>query len=384
MLANLLNRPRRQPARPVIRVGAGSGREYESVYAGLRDLEITVARGEAASGTLAFDIRRGSDGRWSVLDEQIFTRWQRIRVEAAFGEDDRDTIVDGYVVAAKSSFPPSAGESTLQVELQDLTAALNREHARTVHGTEVPVSDRQLVQQLLGGSPIRLDSQSHPGQRGPSRAQDKTAIQFIRERAEANGYELLLEVDSLYFGPPRLTGDVQPTIVVQGGAATHCLNLDVEEDAQKPDAVGFDRAAEEGETPDSETLQPDQPALGRTRAGAEGADLGAHVWRMSRDGDAPAPEQAARAQALANQNEMKIRATGELDGSLYGYVLRPGRLVRVDGVGPRHNGLYYVDTVIHRFTGEGYRQSFELVRNATGEQETGGASGPSASVRGLF
>jgi hypothetical protein len=384
MRANLLTRPRRQPAQPVIRVGAGPGREHDSVYASLRDLEITVARAEAASGTLAFDIRRGSDGRWSVLDEGIFTRWQRIRVAAAFGEDDQDTIVDGYVLAAKGSFPPSAGESTLQVEIQDLTAVLNRDHARTVHGADAPISDRQLVQRLLGGSAIRLDPQSHPGQQGPSRAQDKTAIQFIRERAEANGYELLLEVDSLYFGPPRLTGDVQPTIVVQGGTSTHCLNLDIEEDAQKPDGVRFDRAAEEGAAPDSETLRPDQPALGRTRAGAEGAELGDHIWRVSRDGDAPAPEQAARARALANQNEMKIRATGELDGSLYGHVLRPGRMVRVDGVGPRHTGLYYVDTVTHRFTGAGYRQSFELVRNATGDLEADGASGLSVSVRDLF
>jgi hypothetical protein len=39
----------------------------------------------------------------------------------------------------------------------------------------------------------------------------------------------------------------------------------------------------------------------------------------------------------------------------------------VDGLGSWLSGTYYVDAVTHRFTFEGYRQSFVLLRNAFGD-----------------
>ena len=80
---------------------------------------------------------------------------------------------------------------------------------------------------------------------------------------------------------------------------------------------------------------------------------------------------------MANEAAFKLRATGELDGALYGHVLRPGFLVPVDGTGARYGGLYYTDKVTHSFTEAGYRQQFELMRNATGED-----GGPAAALAG--
>ncbi len=94
----------------------------------------------------------------------------------------------------------------------------------------------------------------------------------------------------------------------------------------------------------------------------------------------------ARAQALVNDNSFRIRASGELDGSLYGHALKVGRLVTVDGTGERYGGIYFVDKAVHSFLPEGYRQQFELIRNAVGETAgAGGAlSAASSSIAGLF
>jgi len=62
-----------------------------------------------------------------------------------------------------------------------------------------------------------------------------------------------------------------------------------------------------------------------------------------------------------------VVAEGELDGSLYGHVLRVGLPVGLDGVGDRHSGIYYVDRVTHVFDANGYRQQFTLLRNAVGD-----------------
>ena len=76
---------------------------------------------------------------------------------------------------------------------------------------------------------------------------------------------------------------------------------------------------------------------------------------------------------------MKVRAEGELDGSLYGHVLRVGEPVPLDGVGERYGGTYYVDSVSHRFSMEGYRQTFTLLRNAYGD-DIEGSTNPLAAV----
>jgi len=47
----------------------------------------------------------------------------------------------------------------------------------------------------------------------------------------------------------------------------------------------------------------------------------------------------------------------------------------VDGVGDRYGGIWFVDTVRHRFSTEGYRQSFNLLRNAYGDNLGSGAGG---------
>ena len=52
--------------------------------------------------------------------------------------------------------------------------------------------------------------------------------------------------------------------------------------------------------------------------------------------------------------------------------------VTVDGTGARYGGTYFADKVVHRFSPDGYRQQFELMRNATGEE--GGPLGPLSSA----
>ena len=47
--------------------------------------------------------------------------------------------------------------------------------------------------------------------------------------------------------------------------------------------------------------------------------------------------------------------------------LRPGKLVKIEGIGQRFSGLYYVTSTEHSYLrGRGYRTSFSVKRNATG------------------
>jgi hypothetical protein len=114
--------------------------------------------------------------------------------------------------------------------------------------------------------------------------------------------------------------------------------------------------------------------MGTRSADSSGSGLRDFAWCMSRQGGRNQSEMLARAQRQANENALKVRAEGELDGSLYGHVLQTGLPVAVDGVGDWLAGVYYVDRVTHRFSVEGYRQNFTLLRNAYGDNVPAGGS----------
>lgn len=369
LFASLLDPGFRQAASLIVEVGA-ERRDIGAVADLISNVEITATRTEAAIGALVIDDRRQENGEWMAMDSGLFKRSEPIVLSADFSTHVEE-IFRGYMVELKPELPQNPGEAKLVVEVQDVGMALNREHMRRVWGEDAPQSDLDILRELVEPLNLDVDLACGQGQAARALAMDGTPIQLLRQRAVANGYELIFAGGGVYFGPMQLEGEPQAEIMVYAGTATNCLSWAMSDDAQKPDAVGFEVAPrDKGADPVVEVMTPDLPLLGAVAVAQEGADLGTpSIWRVSKEGDEPEDATRARAQALANENSFKIRATGELDGALYGHVLRVGRLVSVDGVGARNGGLYYVDQVTHAFTPDGYRQRFELIRNATGESD---------------
>jgi phage protein D len=315
-----------------------------------------------------------------VQDSGTFQPWRRLKIEARFGGRVEE-VMRGFVREVRVDCPEDMGGASVTVTGQDESLLLDREHVRRTWSTEqAPMADVQIAQQIA--SDHGLSAQVDPGLTNASLAADGTPIRFLQDRAEANGFELLVRTGTLYFRAPQLSGSAQPTIRVYAGNATNCLRFSTSHDGHKPDQVRVIRAAEQGTTQDDLTLSSDLAVLGRTAADSAGAGLGAFVWTMPRPNGATGAEAQARAQAKANENAWKITAEGELDGALYGHVLLTHQTVSVDGVGDTYGGVYYVDEVRHVFSAEGYRQNFKLLRNALGEQPTSSGADPLAQVRG--
>jgi hypothetical protein len=68
--------------------------------------------------------------------------------------------------------------------------------------------------------------------------------------------------------------------------------------------------------------------------------------------------------AYAGTHSDSVFATGSLDVTRYGRVLRSRQLVGVRGAGDPFNGLYYVTKVTHQIKRGSFTQSFGLARNA--------------------
>jgi hypothetical protein len=365
MLTNLFSNKKREPAECLITI---SGEEMVRLYPYLTLVEVDTSRHEAAEARLTFESRRGEAGRWEVQDAPQLQTWAEVLVEAAFG-DYKEEIMRGYIRQIDAGYPQDPGSTTVTLHCQDSSLALDREQRRRSWGADAPTTDRVIVQTIVADyQPMRLTADSASGSNSVIAHQDSTDIRFLQQRAEAVGYELLFWKDTVYFGPPRLGSmEPQPPICVYAGLNTNCIRFDMRDDGHLPDQVQFTVAATTGEQSVTETLTPSLPALGPQSTGSSGAGLRPFVWTLSREGLSQPDEARLRAQQLANENSLKVRAEGELDGSLYGHVLRVGEPVGVDGVGERYGGIYYVDEVKHRFDASGYRQTFVLLRNAYGD-----------------
>lgn len=330
----------------------------------LVEATVEVSRSEASLCTLEFTTFRLEDESWQVQDANIFLPWKPFRIEADFG-DYSEEVMRGYVKEVRADTPEQMGKARVIVYCQDESLLLDREHIRKVWSREDEVmTDGEIVSEIAGSN---FDVDSEDGLSNISLNQDSTSIEFMRGRAEANGFECYVREGTIHFKPPQLDEDPQASIMLYKGERSNCLRISVQHDGHKPDEIALVRAAETGTELEQETFTPDMTLLGDDAATSSSMGLAPFVWQMPRPAGSSLEEARARAQARANENSWKVIADGELDGSLYGHVLQTHKPVGVYGVGDTYGGLYYVDKVTHIFAQNGYRQSFRLLRNATGQ-----------------
>lgn len=368
-MLSLFSEGYREPAECIIKVGA-SAQEITDLYPFLTEVRVETSRTEASVATLNFETRRDENGQWSVQDAGILKDWEPIVIEAGFGSATEE-VMRGYIRQVKANYPPD-GAATLVVECQDSSIALDRLHRRRAWGGDAPTSDTEILSEVLGRypdlSPYSKNGVTNgTGQTGLVINQDSTDIVFLRERAECNGYELIFSEGMVYFGPWRVDATPQSTIMVYAGASTNCNSFNSTSDGHQPEVVMTEAAENTGQGVVQQSIESNLPLMGTESAASSDAGLDEFAWIMNRSGESDEETLTAAAQNKANELAMKVKAEGELDGTLYGHVLRVGEPVGVDGVGEWLGGIYYVDSVSHVFNFDGYVQNFKLLRNAYGD-----------------
>jgi phage protein D len=304
----------------------------------------------------------------------VFKDWEKITIKVAFGHTEAE-IMRGYVRSTKVEYPQDAGTAKVTIECQDDSYRLDRTHRNKTWGEDTPGSDAQWLSEIVLPYGLTLHSNNGQGQSGLEVNQNGSDIVFLKSRAEQNGYELIFSEGEVYFGPMQLEAEPQPTIMVYAGSKTNCLNINVNTDSHQADAVGIDVPDETGDGSSETVVAPDLFVMGPTHADSTASGLEDFVWKMSGAPGVDAAALSEQAQHKANEFDIhKVNASGELDGMLYGHVLKPGLPVGVDGLGEVYNGIYYVDKVTHQFSYDGYRQVFTLLRNAYGDNLPAGDS----------
>jgi hypothetical protein len=395
-LSGLLPSGPSPPAECVVRVSSDQ-HEISDLYDFLVEVTVECSRHEAAVAHLKFESHRDDHGSFIVQDHPDLVAWQPIMIEAAFGPRTEE-VFRGYIREVKAEYPEDPGRATVMVDCQDESISLDREHARKRWMSDSPTSDDVILSTILSsyssafGGALSPAPDAAAGLSGITLNQDATDARFLQERAEANGYELIYSGGQVYFGPMRLDGDSQSTILIYAGASTNCISFSARVDGHAPYQVAFDLADGDNSSSSRVTVSPDPSLrlLGTRSAQDSQGGLKDFTWVMAREGSGDEQALRAKAQQRANDLSMRVHGEGELDGSLYGHVLTVGQTVGVDGAGDTFSGTYYVDTVRHRFSDTGYRETFALLRNGLGDDlgGLGGAggllAGAAQAIGGLF
>jgi hypothetical protein len=199
--------------------------------------------------------------------------------------------------------------------------------------------------------------------------QTETDFAFLTRLATRNGYVFYAEptpipaVSKATWGPEARIGVPQSALTMNFPVGSTALQMRFHLDALAPIDVSLPESAAPVAVG---AITGALPGLGIPLSTSP---LDAVRSRMARDvAKLSTTRSQARLAAAKASSPDALVAEGELDVTRYGKLLQARGLVGVRGVGPAHDGLYYVRQVVHKLkprVGQ-YRQSFTLVREGRG------------------
>lgn len=281
-----------------------------------------------------------------------------------------EVLLDGVITSHQVIPSNKPGESTLRITGEDISLRLDLEQASTTHANQ---PDSVIVQKILasyikyGITPNVTPTTDVPIEVNRVPSQQETDLGYIRRLAERNGFVFYVEplapgFSTAYFGLDNRLGIPQPALSINLGPQT---NLD--------QPINFHYNALGPTAPRVTILDPitktpiQVPAPSGLRpplALRPAAPLRTTIARDTAHLDAS--QGMLRAVSSSTDSSDAVSASGEIDATRYGQVLRSRKLVGVRGAGLSYNGNYYVKQVTHRIRRGEYKQSFQLSREGHG------------------
>jgi phage protein D len=183
-----------------------------------------------------------------------------------------------------------------------------------------------------------------------------------------------------YFAVPNLNGDPAVNIKLNDTSNWTIGSIDLEWDATRPTAVVARSALFSDSDPNGAVGDSANSGLKALGARDLATFAGSPMTVMLATAVDSAGELTQRAQGLLSEAGWFVRCQAEADADRLGVVLRAGMLVSLDGIGALHSGVWIVWTVRHKFTQEGHKMHFTLLRNAVGNAPNGTSGGLSSLV----
>jgi phage protein D len=313
---------------------------------------------------------RGGCGSWNVVDEDIFKRLTKLRINVNVGSGKTEPLIEAYVTETNADFANQPGQSSLNVVAMEPTVKMNLKETVTPWPN---MADSDIAEQLFGNysfEPVVDSTQPTRDETDHTEMQRGTDIQFLQALAQRNGFECYVELNpgtgkvEGHFHAPRLQQAPQGVLSVNMGTATNVNSFHAQFDmlqSATASAANVDVHSKDDQSGQSDSLGDKALGTSSTVPSDEARQVLVSATGLSDSG-----ELQTATQSVVDRSSWAITANGELNTIAYGDLLRAKRPVLVRGAGRQFSGIYYVERVLHSFSGEGYTQQFNLRRNASG------------------
>jgi phage protein D len=308
---------------------------------------------------------------WTVLDDGRFDRLSRIQVKVTIGSGPVVLLIDSYVIESRVQFSNQPGKSVLDVYAMDPTVLMNLDEKVRAWPN---MKHSEIAQQIFEGysfNSVVDDTSVSYDEKNTQLTQHGTDIQFLQKLAQRNGYECFVEANAQgkvegHFHKPKVEDSPQAVLSINSGEATNVNMFNARFDMIQPSrAVASTLDIESQSDQKGDVSEQSLHVLGK--GGTVGGDRSRRVL-IAQTGLTSTSELQTYAQGVVDESSFAITAEGELNTVALGSILAAKKVVSVRGAGRQFSGVYYVEKVLHTFTGDGYRQKFRLRRNATGLQ----------------
>lgn len=304
----------------------------------------------------------------SKEDERDTTPWTddprlalgaAIEISMGYG-DDRESLIVGEITALEPSFS-IAGPPTLVVRGYDKRHRLNVTRRTRSFADQ---TDSHIAEHICSDAHVPIESTDSSVTHSYVLQADQTDLEFLRERARRVHYEIAMDGDTLLF---------RPAAFATSSVVTLTLDDDLLDFHPRMSLVPLTEVKVLGWDPkEKQAISASAPAgnnvaaMGGQRSSAQQAEtvFGKTIETLVR---IPVASQAEADQIAVGQFNVAaldfIRGSGRVRGRTD---VRAGRVIRLDDLGTRFSGEYYVTSVVHRYSSrDGYLTDFRAQRNAS-------------------
>jgi hypothetical protein len=343
----------------------------------LVEVQVTEAAGQRGGFQLKFRLDKGGPVE-RELQSGGFEPPTRVMLIAVVNGTPQ-VLMDGVIARNDVSASATPGASTLSITGADISQMMD---LLDLTGIPLPMPAEAQVPLLLakyamyGVVPMIVPSPllfvPNPLERFPS--QQGTDFAHITTMADATGYVFYVEpgpspgMNIAYWGPEIRVGLPQPALSVNMDAASNVDAMTISFDGiKKTQYVGWvhvNKVPIPIPVPDVGLLNPPLGPRYIAPRGLKQLNQAAPPKKDDETAKRSPIEAAAKALARAAQGSNVVTASGTLDVTRYGQLLRARRLVAARGLGHTYDGHWFVRSVTTSLKRGSLTQNFSLDRNA--------------------
>jgi phage protein D len=294
------------------------------------------------------------------VDDDLFSIGNVMEVRLGYG-DDLETLMIGEITGLEPDFT-SARLPILTVRGYDRRHRLQKGRKTR---TFVQQKDSDIAARIASEAGLSAETEDTGVTLDYIIQTNQTDLEFLQERARRIQYETVVYDRKLIFRPVKngqseiltLTMDdhlleFRPRLSM--ARQTSDVSVRAWDPKQKEEIMSKAQAGDESST------------MGGKQTGSKMAQaaFGSSVDVLSAQPLMAQAEADQIATALLNRNSLSLI---EGEGLCYGRTdLRTGKVIKIDGVGKRFGGQYYVMDALHHYSAQdGYRTQFQVRRNAS-------------------